>query len=590
MAYKPKRGLGLTPTNNPLRLKGLFGNRNGAFKLAERKALGYFQAEFVGAPPTTITISDNTGATYAGCLATMAKENAATTNYSSSATFEAVSYFGGDRTHGFILPTGLSSVGAGTVTNAKIRVRVTEAVCQGVSVTQNISAYILSRNQVQSQLTWNNYSTGNAFTTGGGLGASDANLTAIATIGVPDGTTNTYFEFTGAAVDQYFEDVINGVIPNYGILLARDPDTAYDTAYVVFNSDNATDGFRPSYEFDWVAGGGGVTGVGTSSQAQTSSASGSFTPANVTGAGASSQAQTSVATGTHTPAAVTGTATTSQAQTSNATGVFSAGVTGNATSSQAQSSTATGAHTVANVSGTGTNSQAQTSAATGTHSPANVTATGASSQAQTSIATGVFSTGVSGIGSSSQAQTSAASGTHTVAAVTGVGTSAQTQTSNATGTYAPQAVTGNATSSQAQTSNANGLFSDGVLGAGTSSQAQTSNAVGVCTNPDGVISGGLSRQHIATLPRKKRVIREDDELEEVELNERDAEIKALLEVVKSKKTRKSRQAEAKLALPMLELPKVELISTKKTKKIDVSQYVPISDDEIELLLALMMEM
>lgn len=111
-----------------------------------------------------------------------------------------------------------------------------------------------------------------------------------------------------------------------------------------------------------------------------------------TGTATSSQAQTSAATGL---AGNIGTATASQAQTTNATGL--AGVIGTATSSQAQSATGAGAETY---NGNATSSQAQTAEAVGI---AGVIGTATTSQAQTSDAIGVA--GIVGTATSSQAQT-----------------------------------------------------------------------------------------------------------------------------------------------------------------------------------------
>ena len=159
----------------------------------------------------------------------------------------------------------------------------------------------------------------------------------------------------------------------------------------------------------------GVAGVSTTSQAQTSAASGTASPASVTAAVASSQAQTSAATGTHAPAAVTAASATSQAQTSSASGAQTFGVTADSATSQAQTSIASGTAAPADVTGVSASSQAQTSSASGTAAPAAVTAASATSQVQTSTASGVFvaAGSVSGISATSQAQTSAASGTFT---------------------------------------------------------------------------------------------------------------------------------------------------------------------------------
>ena len=75
-----------------------------------------------------------------------------------------------------------------------------------------------------------------------------------------------------------------------------------------------------------LSGGGGVNGVGESSQAQTTSAIGSAAPAAVTGTISTSQAQTVALAGNSAiPAAVSGTASTSQAQ--SVEGTASGGIT-----------------------------------------------------------------------------------------------------------------------------------------------------------------------------------------------------------------------------------------------------------------------
>jgi hypothetical protein len=66
--------------------------------------------------------------------------------------------------------------------------------------------------------------------------------------------------------------------------------------------------------------GGSFSGTAASSQAQSASATGTYTPAAVTGSAASAQAQTTAGTGTYTAVGVSGTATSAQAQRSAASG------------------------------------------------------------------------------------------------------------------------------------------------------------------------------------------------------------------------------------------------------------------------------
>lgn len=101
--------------------------------------------------------------------------------------------------------------------------------------------------------------------------------------------------------------------------------------------------------------------------------------------------------------------------------------------------------------------------------------------------------------------------------------------------------------------------------------------------------GGFSTQR----KNKQKANQEFSEKLDSELTAQEAEIKALMQVVivKSKKTRKSRLAEAKFTLPMLELPQKQVIAKPKViiERI-IRQDSLISDDETDMLLALFIEM
>ena len=88
----------------------------------------------------------------------------------------------------------------------------------------------------------------------------------------------------------------------------------------------------------------GVSGTGSTSQAQTTAGSGTATPQAITGTAATSQAQTVSGTGNAIPQAITGTIATSQAQTVSGSGDFvaNAGITGTGSTSQAQTSSGVG--------------------------------------------------------------------------------------------------------------------------------------------------------------------------------------------------------------------------------------------------------
>lgn len=156
----------------------------------------------------------------------------------------------------------------------------------------------------------------------------------------------------------------------------------------------------------------------------------------------------------------TGAATTSQAQTTDATGI--AGNIGTATASQAQSTAGTG---IAGTIGAATSAQAQSAAATGL---AGNIGSVTSAQAQTTDATG----GDVSVGAATTSQGQTTAGTGTAGAI-GSAASAQAQTSSATGLVG---AIGSADTAQAQTVDA--VAAVDVVGTITTGQAQSTAATG----------------------------------------------------------------------------------------------------------------
>jgi hypothetical protein len=139
------------------------------------------------------------------------------------------------------------------------------------------------------------------------------------------------------------------------------------------------------------SGGGGITGTTESSQAQTSSASGSFTLSAVSGAIATYQAQTLSAVGLFATGSISGVITTSQAQSISGAGVANPqAVSGAATTRQAQTQALSGAANPQAVSGTGSTTQGQSVSATGAVAVGGVIGFSSPEQAQTAIGTGEF--------------------------------------------------------------------------------------------------------------------------------------------------------------------------------------------------------
>ena len=203
----------------------------------------------------TITISENTGATYSGFITSPIKENNPNTNYSSGVEVELTSFDVGDRTFTLAQISGLNSVSeGGTVSNAKIRINATNLSDPNLS----FEAIQCLRTVVQAQVTWNIYSTGNSWATAGGLNTtSDIGSTDLANLTIPVTTTNAYYELTGAGLTQWVQDVIDGTITNADIMMRPDPQNAQNAKFAGFVSENGTDGRRPELVFDYDTGAGG---------------------------------------------------------------------------------------------------------------------------------------------------------------------------------------------------------------------------------------------------------------------------------------------------------------------------------------------
>lgn len=243
-------------------------------------SLQYYRVEFPFwvdlPPPTTITISDNTGATYSGVTDTQLLSRLPTTNYGTNTIFEATNWDSTDIVHGLVKFDGLSSVPSGTAANAKLRLWVSAFFS-----TPNTQVYGMLRDFVESQATWNEYSTGNSWGTAGANNTTtDYSNTLLSSLSIT--VTAQYVEFTGAALTAWVQAIVSGGanLP----LQIRDisePATPLNIG-VQYVTSEGLDGRRPELVFDLVASGGGgsttvvsnlgVAGTNTSSKKSTTTA------------------------------------------------------------------------------------------------------------------------------------------------------------------------------------------------------------------------------------------------------------------------------------------------------------------------------
>lgn len=206
----------------------------------------------------TVTIGNNTGDTHSGTEDTYLKENDPTTNYDAS-NINVFKYAVGDSGTGLIRFSGLSNLIALaplTVTAASLFLFIDG---DGSDANHDISVYTCLRNWVETEATWNIYSTGNNWASGGAQGSgTDRGASSLCTTTV-DFNSIQYYEFTSAAFITDISNIINGVRANNGWLLDRTDAGINDATFGQFVRSEGTDAKRPYLSVTYTAGGGATT-------------------------------------------------------------------------------------------------------------------------------------------------------------------------------------------------------------------------------------------------------------------------------------------------------------------------------------------
>jgi hypothetical protein len=194
----------------------------------------------------TVTIGDNTGNTHSGTEDTQLSSGATSTNYGSDATMEVTKYAPGSHIHSVLKFTGLSNIsGPVTVSAATLYLYNT-----GNAGNTTIEARALLRNWVEAQATWNNYSTGNAWGTAGGLSDAVDRTTSASGSVLVSNTINGYYSISSAQLAADVQAFINGTQSNYGWHIERQG-TGNDTNFAIFRTSEGTDGQRPYLEITY---------------------------------------------------------------------------------------------------------------------------------------------------------------------------------------------------------------------------------------------------------------------------------------------------------------------------------------------------
>lgn len=163
-------------------------------------------------------------------------------NYSSATTYEISKYSASGHSHLPIKFPTSSIPSTATVTSVTLGI-YSSSTSAG---SRTLEIHGILRTWVNAQVTWDSYSTGNSWTTGGALGSGTDIASTATTTGVTmpsGGSWLTHTATSGDILDDV-QDWIDGTTTNNGWHMQRD-DGADDSQYNIFVSTEGTDGSRP---------------------------------------------------------------------------------------------------------------------------------------------------------------------------------------------------------------------------------------------------------------------------------------------------------------------------------------------------------
>lgn len=192
----------------------------------------------------TVVIGNNTGNDTAGTEDSFITLGSPTVNEGTNAEILVRNNGGGGgERRGLLRFTGLSSYSGATVTSAFIRLNPPSGYFGEIwTITK------LTRAWVESEVTWNEYSSGNSWATAGatGTGDSDAASSGTGTLPLTDITFDITLNATGITALQ---SMIDG--SNNGFLIVSDGDGTQRVG-----SKDGADGVRPELHMTYTAAGG----------------------------------------------------------------------------------------------------------------------------------------------------------------------------------------------------------------------------------------------------------------------------------------------------------------------------------------------
>ncbi len=199
---------------------------------------------------TTIVISDNTGADYSGTVDAEMQLSTTGTNTGSGADLYSHFYAPGNERFSLVRFTLPGALSGATVTSATLSL-----YSNGNTVgTKAHDINLISRLWSESQVTWDEYTTGNAWTSGGAKGAGTDFVSSASASQTVSGTG--YKDFTAAQVATDVQNAIAGGTVSW-VVRPSDLVTSDTGNYSAFASSESTDGQRPKLTIVYTAGGGG---------------------------------------------------------------------------------------------------------------------------------------------------------------------------------------------------------------------------------------------------------------------------------------------------------------------------------------------
>lgn len=199
----------------------------------------------------TIVISNNTGADYSGCNDNQIDFFDPTANNNTAANMAVGQWTDVDGVwNSLVTFTGIPSIAGATVSASSFSI-----VWEGShwsNPTSAVQMRRLLRNWVLNQSTYNIYSTGNNWSTAGGVSSGndiDSDVSASLSIAASAGTKT----FSGAELNTDCQNFLTGGYNNYGWNLIWSSG-ANNPGYHVFVSTNGADGSRPSLSITYSAG------------------------------------------------------------------------------------------------------------------------------------------------------------------------------------------------------------------------------------------------------------------------------------------------------------------------------------------------